>query len=754
MRAFFLFVVVSCIPFFAVGQKANLEPGVYTSVGNGAEVLKFILSDNKQFNLSFLSGTYEQVNDSIYFNAEYADMSRFSLEFIKSTAAVTTVEVDLGESYFYNWSSIYIGVQKDIASAVVYKPIKDYLTGFDELNYEKKKLFFDIGEASFVYFIDEDLYGESHVEKYAVPAGVSQIKLRHNPLKPNKFKLKGVYNDVTKELYISEGATPILFSKNPPQPRTIEKPIEVKTQKNWSYDGKTPAPPSYSFDAAADAATGNNTASKNDFVFKAKVENSFQVALNAVKNDSDKFLVVFYDVNPTAKKSFEEAIIRYQNSVQSYMFDQYRAEYDLAVFYLATQKDKAMLDKIGVNASQTVAVFNTFGTKLYHYKGAIAEQLDYYTLSSILNELREINTLAQVDHVVSKTNTPSATWQKSLLYAQKYGKRNYNLTDVTAPAVMAPPNGQYVELEVSKDTLPEPIEAYEDYSVLREKNNIYKLKTTQSDYDQWFKKRLELQSKDININTDFLKIVINHLASSDNFNFIVFGTKGNTPNSNDFLAIDYVLRYYKDIPKLTTAEYEYQFQADFLRDMILDALRRNTNSQNLQKIISYYEKLYQLTDANDIVMRQKMQVLKLNNYAAEYLGAFAAYFDSYVQKDKSLIESLDLRFNKAYDYGWIEFKNNFANECNVAAWFVVEQQNKESKKALTDAIKWSEISLVIEKDNYFYLDTLAQLYYLNGQKELAISTEQKAIDGATKGLGYETAEEFRLVLEKMKNNTY
>ena len=47
-----------------------------------------------------------------------------------------------------------------------------------------------------------------------------------------------------------------------------------------------------------------------------------------------------------------------------------------------------------------------------------------------------------------------------------------------------------------------------------------------------------------------------------------------------------------------------------------------------------------------------------------------------------------------------------------------------------------------------------QLYYLNGQKELAISTEQKAIDGATKALGYETAEEFRLVLEKMKNNTY
>jgi tetratricopeptide (TPR) repeat protein len=214
------------------------------------------------------------------------------------------------------------------------------------------------------------------------------------------------------------------------------------------------------------------------------------------------------------------------------------------------------------------------------------------------------------------------------------------------------------------------------------------------------------------------------------------------------------LRYYKEIPKLTTTEYEYQFQADYLREIILDALRRNTNSQNLDKVIDYYQKLYQVTDDSDVVLRQKMQVLKLNNHEEAYLAAFSAYFDSYVQKDKNLIESLDSRFNKMYDYGWIEFKNNFANECNVAAWFVVEQENKDNKKALTDAIKWSEISLMIEKDNYFYLDTLAQLYYLNGQKALAISTQEKALDFATRALGSETATEFKIVLEKMKNNTY
>ena len=69
------------------------------------------------------------------------------------------------------------------------------------------------------------------------------------------------------------------------------------------------------------------------------------------------------------------------------------------------------------------------------------------------------------------------------------------------------------------------------------------------------------------------------------------------------------------------------------------------------------------------------------------------------------------------------------------------------------AIFWSETSLKIEKDNSYYLDTLAQLYYKNGEKEKAIATESKAIENI-KDNSTEQTEQYKIVLEKMKAGTY
>jgi hypothetical protein len=47
---------------------------------------------------------------------------------------------------------------------------------------------------------------------------------------------------------------------------------------------------------------------------------------------------------------------------------------------------------------------------------------------------------------------------------------------------------------------------------------------------------------------------------------------------------------------------------------------------------------------------------------------------------------------------------------------------------MRNAQKWSETSLVIEPNNHYYLDTLANLYFLNGEKDRAIATEKQAIE--------------------------
>ena len=59
-----LFFVLS---FSLFSQNNKLEAGEYSSTTPAAESLKMILSDNNKFQLSILSGTYEVVNDSVYF---------------------------------------------------------------------------------------------------------------------------------------------------------------------------------------------------------------------------------------------------------------------------------------------------------------------------------------------------------------------------------------------------------------------------------------------------------------------------------------------------------------------------------------------------------------------------------------------------------------------------------------------------------------------------------------------------------------
>ena len=59
----------------------------------------------------------------------------------------------------------------------------------------------------------------------------------------------------------------------------------------------------------------------------------------------------------------------------------------------------------------------------------------------------------------------------------------------------------------------------------------------------------------------------------------------------------------------------------------------------------------------------------------------------------------------------------------------------------------------IEKNNPYYLDTLAQLYYKNGEKQKAIATQEQAL----KYIGDSDEvpkQEMQTAYEKMKTGTY
>ncbi len=763
MRKLFLLFLLFVIPS-SFGQNSPIETGDYTAQTKNSESIKFHLLENKKFYLSFLSGTYEQVNDSIFFTIANADLPKFTVVYSKVNSKPKTIKVDLGDSYYYQWTSVYIGLQKDSNSPIVYKPITTYLAKFEESYYEEKKLEFDIEPSGFIYLVEENTTRDSHIEKYAIPDGVSQVLLNYNLSQQGKFNLRGVYNNSTKELIVSEGVTPLVFSKQPLKKlENLEKPTEVFKEKNWTYPGKTPPQPLYNLESDTTAVVDQYVVPDPNFAFKVNIETTLSTALKSVKENPNKFLVVFYDTSITAKKDFDAAVESYQNSIQSYMYNAYNAEYDPAFFYLATDKDKDALKKMGVNESGSIVILNSFGTSLYHFKGKTQENLEYYSLSSLLVEMKELNALAQIDSYIVNKNMAEQEEKRILLYAEKFGKRNYDYVDVATPAditntTVAPPSNTNTAVPtieiVTNATAAAAVPVTYDYSLLKEKENIYKFITSKKAFEIRYKQLLEKHKIDQVVDEDLVRVILCQLRSSDNFDFIVFKTQTKFMNTTDYLGLDYILKFYNEIPKIATTEYDYQFQTDYLLETILSALGRQENAQQLDLVLSYYDKLYQIAGFNDKVFKRKLELLKLNQLNANYLSAFEIYFNNYIQEGKSLIESLDSRYNPKFDYNWVDFKNSFANDCNEAAWFVVEKEKNPTTDMLTKALKWSQTSLKIDKDNYYYLDTLAQLYYKNGQQEIAITTEQKAYDLAVVAGDVELIDEYKEVLEKMKKGTY
>ena len=133
-------------------------------------------------------------------------------------------------------------------------------------------------------------------------------------------------------------------------------------------------------------------------------------------------------------------------------------------------------------------------------------------------------------------------------------------------------------------------------------------------------------------------------------------------------------------------------------------------------------------------MRSSNSIIKTNGNSIEQLDA------AYVQDHKN--------------EDWTTYKTNFASFANDNAWYIVENSNLHTKNTLEKAIKWSECSLQIEKNNGYYLDTLAQLYYRNGATQKGIETQEKAIANFVKDNDPETYEKMTITLDQMKKRTY
>ncbi len=764
-------------------KKGEILPGKYIANTKGQSI-KLTINEDATYDMSFFFGKYSTKRDTIFFNNNTVVPQKFVFKPIADAPFSSTLKLKLNYdlSYYYS-AQIYIGTQTDENRKINYKLLKDY---FKENNEDPTQQNIEVEKSKFLYIVDAKYEGTT-VYKFQISDAVNEAELEYNTYSNADTKLLGYVDATTNKFVVSDGKYPILFEFEDEKvaiskAQTDVTAVEVKSEKNWLKNN--------GFEG--DQATAESYDTKPPYVFKHKVASSLSSALSDIKKTPAKFLVVFYDPkNKNAKTEYDNFIKTSEESLSSYMYSEYSPTYDNFNFYLASDKDKSLLSKNKINSDKEILILNSQGALLYHTTGNFEDKSTLFSIyNSIYEELKTANEKLEFDTIVNNKNTSvkdmKATLRKAITYESKISEVTAQMA-VDAVKFTPPVVIDAIKEEVKEEIKLDPETAVDSaataigsdyssdyYDLIKDKENLYKLKATKDAVLANWKKVFDAHKNSKTYDKEFVQILKAELANTG-FSQKLFPKIDFNTTELDFELLDYVLANYtmlSNTPKEETKEssveeikgeplidsYEpYYYEQDI--DATLESFFTNNNfAQNtkVEKLLKYYKKYLEISGFDAKGVLNYLNALQLSidsgNNQKEYLETFENYFNSIVKENSSIIENLDAAYAKkaAANYDdWTAYKNSFANLANSVSWYLVE--NSSDINYIKKAVKWSETSLIIEKNNNYYLDTLAQLYYKNGEKQKAIETEKKAIEFSEDG---SNTEEYKLVLEKMKNGTY
>ena len=779
-------IVLVLISLFTFGQSKTVK--YISDSSTSSEKIKLSLYEDNSYDISFFYGKYVKVGDTITFNSEFADDSYFKVVYSNPFPKSSKIKVNFtGNSLYYAGQTIFIGLQDSENGVVNYKTLIDYSqnTTINNEVVDTNKFNFEIDKTTkYIYLVyEEEGDKESRVERFLINSDSSQIDVNYkDSYNTSKINLCGIINPITNEIEITEkGRNKLLFKLVDDGKINKEnniKPIESQLVKKWSYPGKKVVEPEITQVAVPVIETSDYTKYK----FVLKIENNLKNALKVSKTQPDKILVIISDFeNKNIKNNFEKFIKTYQETVQYNMYDAYNPEYDKFNFYLASSKDKSELKKHIDIGSPSFIFLNADGSKLYHEKNNLTQEspIDFYILKSYYTELNSFNLVSKFD-TTFKNSIKTDEIEKAFSDISKIDSFSFHANSDDTSEVVVPVVGTsdftppvLDKVEVKEETITDenkakeaiidvPAESY-DYSVLKEKANLYKMTTTPEQVETKWKQLLDAKMKDQKLDIEVVKIMVKEF---DNYGFskILFNKNTKLMSNGDFKAIDYYLKNYKTINEYvndSTVVYGqefYPYQATDAVSRVLsnnfDRTKGNPILYDAPKVFSYFKKFIQVSN-NDLKIHKKyIDLLKTPENKNEFVAEYDNYFNAIVKDNTSIIESLDAAYSKetVTDFAWSAYKQDFATEANNAAWFVFENCRKDPNQ-VKKAIRWSETSLKVENDNCYFLDTLAQFYYLVGEKQKALVLAQKAIDSYKK-TDAEDAKEYIKVVEKMINGTY
>lgn len=772
MKKFF-FPSLLLLATVSYAQKA-ITPGTYISTSEGQSI-KLRLTADKKFEIVLFHGDYEIKNDTLKLGGTVSESaSDFAVNFTSdANPSPGKVKVKLfGKNASLYSSSLYIGTQNGKGTPM-FKNLSEFSS---ETNYNEDELNFEIDRAEFFYLVKEDYYSESVIEKYVLPKNKNEIKFEFNPNYFGKMRLEGYYNE-KDELVVSERnkKSPLFFLEENKIAKTIavtEKPIETKKEKNWTYAGKRDIYDSY---AAVDSSyTPSN--------FKLIVQDNLQKALEATRKTPQKFLVISYDPdNKNAKSDFDEFIKNRQYSIGSYISYEGKAnDYDSYNYYNATAKDKSWASKNKITDVPSTIVLDAEGNILSQTKGSLStNQYLFDTYGSASESLKQIRSLKEFEKTINGKAKEDVILKK-MVGLSDYRNSWSDLTVPAPPIIETPVVDNYpqegvkvAEGSAADEEIVEVIETVKSPDYYGYNETVYtKVNIDKKKLLSTWDKIVNSHAKDTKPNMDFVKVALAEAQNSGFYKKIY--NEDRLYDETNFKAIDYLIKHYdaiiaeqKATPKDTATYLDYDsYYSQTIETILPNAIAGNSSAiegtvpaEYQRRMLGIYKKLMDkqsgYSDLNSSYFTILEGLARNANGEKEYVTEYDTFFNKLFSNGNEVVVLNDLysaKLQNAYGYNdWTSFKGIYSYMSNQAAWFVVEKST--NPESIRKAIKWSESSLRIDKNSPYYLDTLAQLYYKNGEKQKAISTQEQAVKNANE-IDESTRDEMGDVLEKMKNGTY
>lgn len=750
------------LPLLGFAQTEKIQ-GTYYSNASGDD-LNLRMNSDGTFDFIILSGKYESdKNGNVTLSVNKPSFTveakeRNSGETLKITFKANYQMSDL--KYIYvgyeqNGKVEYVNLYDKIPTAITTEitPTKGE-NGGEEV-YELGV--FEIPKTENLYLVNafsssslSASLGEKSVliEKYQVGKDLSSAHVFFNisALYASPSKLIGTYNEANQTLRMNSfyGTNSVVFDKKPLHEKAgMIKLSSVEDVKNWEHLKFFDNPYDY-------FGEGDSTSVAVETRIKLDIKEQLSEALQAAKK-ADKPLLVFFQPENTenARKAFDDAIGRYENDLRYYA--SYELEkYDQFDFYFADKKDEKWFKKKNIKAQNQLVLLDGNGNVIYHEGREVDENQDNLSVgSTFLTTLKGAYLARKMDDVFS--DKKATTQQIETLFSK--------ILESEMPLFA------YTDQKISKnekeDNLYDP-EYYEYYfNSLKNRENLYKFKATPDEVNRQWAKVVEAHKKDTKLNVAYASLI------TKNYNLYHYGEyfkkmfnaskKGNT---TDLDAIQYLMKYSDEIQKhnngLSYGNENYQQYIQFYYTSVSSTL--NAMAESSPELRGKIREIYQQEQQKNLVTFQDFKTFLELYYPDEFLQSFADYYTKMTSAEPSnLILSLDKMYaeSKAQYDDWIFYKLRFSNDCNNAAWKVVEN-HRNNPDWMQKALKWSKTSLELDAENPYCLDTYAHLLYFTGEKAKALETQRKAVQILDKEKEkYEQGNEddIREVLKKMENGT-